>query len=200
LDVIENEVNKVESKLAWSTDIVDDVVESAELAKNITYKKLKNELNWKIEDLIISRDEYAVWSANYKKLDEQIINLKAFQKNIKSASIEEVEWLYWMYTTLIKFNEWHLFFNNIDALAKIITEESPELHKALNEFNWPELRKIIKQLQKENKLTGITDEVINNLIIIMDEIKIKKIIKTWETLVPALKNFLKYMWRLSKIT
>lgn len=200
LDIVENEVNKVESKLAWATDIVDDVVESAELAENITYKKLKNELNSKIEDLKISRDEYAVWSANYKKLDEQISNLKTFQKNIKSASIEEVEWLYWMYTTLIKFNQWHMFFDNIDALAKIMAEESPELHDALNSFNVQKLRAVIEKLQNEKKLKGLTNDAINNITVLLLEIKNKKVLKSWETLVPSLRNFLKYMGRLSKIT
>jgi hypothetical protein len=32
------------------------------------------------------------------------------------------------------------------------------------------------------------------------EIKNKKVLKSWETLVPSLRNFLKYMGRLSKIT
>ncbi len=194
-------INKAKSTIpAPVVDVVDDVVESAELAENITYKKLKNELNWKIEDLKISRDEYAVWSANYKKLDEQITNLKTFQKNIKRASIEEVEWLYWMYTTLIKFNQWHMFFDNIDALAKIMAEESPELHDALNSFNVQKLRSVIEKLQNEKKLKGLTNDAINNITVLLLEIKNKKVLKSWETLVPSLRNFLKYMGRLSKIT
>ena len=102
-----------------------------------------------------------------------------------------------MYTNLIKFGKWKWFFENIDVLTKLVTEESEALHKALNNFDGPELRRIIKELQGNNKLVGITDESINNLISFMGEVKIKRVLKSWEDFVSALKTFLKFVWKLT---
>jgi hypothetical protein len=59
------------------------------------------------------------------------------------------------------------------------------------------LRRIIKELQGNNKLVGITDESINNLISFMWEVKIKRVLKSWEDFVSALKTFLKFVWKLT---
>jgi hypothetical protein len=64
------------------------------------------------------------------------------------------------------------------VLTKLVTEESEALHRALNNFDGPELRRIIKELQGNNKLVGITDESINNLISFMGEVKIKRVLKS----------------------
>jgi hypothetical protein len=46
-------------------------------------------------------------------------------------------------------------------------------------------------------LVGITDESINNLISFMGEVKIKRVLKSWEDFVSALKTFLKFAWKLT---
>jgi hypothetical protein len=71
-----------------------------------------------------------------------------------------------------------MFFDNIDALAKIMAEESPELHDALNSFNVQKLRAVIEKLQNEKKLKGLTNDAINNITVLLLEIKNKKVLKS----------------------
>jgi mevalonate kinase len=183
---------KAAQAAAWNDEVVD-VAE--ELLNNQHYKKLQSEIDSEIKDLEFSKNGQS--ESKIRQIDEQIKKLKEFKNKINRSTVQEVETLEGLYTNLIKFGKWKWFFENIDALTKLVTEESEALHRALNNFDGPELRRVIKELQGNNKSVGITDESINNLISFMGEVKIKRVLKSWEDLVSALKTFLKFAWKLT---
>ena len=187
-----DEAMKAAQAAAWNDEVVD-VAE--ELLNNQHYKKLQSEIDSEIKDLEFSKNGQS--ESKIRQIDEQIKKLKEFKNKINRSTVQEVETLEGLYTNLIKFGKWKWFFENIDALTKLVTEESEALHRALNNFDGPELRRVIKELQGNNKLVGITDESINNLISFMGEVKIKRVLKSWEDLVSALKTFLKFAWKLT---
>lgn len=197
-DDVKKEVEKIDEAMkaaqaaAWNDEVVD-VAE--ELLNNQHYKKLQSEIDSEIKDLEFSKNGQS--ESKIRQIDEQIKKLKEFKNKINRSTVQEVETLEGLYTNLIKFGKWKWFFENIDALTKLVTEESEALHRALNNFDGPELRRVIKELQGNNKLVGITDESINNLISFMGEVKIKRVLKSWEDLVSALKTFLKFAWKLT---
>ena len=197
---IEEEIQKVETvkKTNITPDWADNVVKpSQELLDNPHYKKLQSDIDSEISSLEMAKKWETEWSAKFKQIDEQIKKLKEFKNNVNRASIQEVESLEWIYETLVKVKKWKGFFDNVDSIAKLVWEDSDILHKALNELNWDELKRVIKQLQMENKLTDISDEAITSLTKFLSEIKAKNILKSWDTLVPILKNFIKLMWKLT---
>ena len=200
---VEEKIKKVKNMVWDHVDEVVDIIEpSAELADNPHYQKLQSEIDGEIKTL--EQDKKRIldmwnhsseeWSAKITQIENQIKKLNEFKNNIKRASIKEVETLSWMYSLLLKIRKWEWFFDNIDTITKLVSEESKELHESLNSFDWQKLRSVIKELQKNGKLTDVSDEALNYFIIIMEEIKIKKLVKTWETLVPTLKFFLKFVW------
>ncbi len=197
-DDVKKEVEKIDEAMkaaqaaAWNDEVVD-VAE--DLLNNQHYKKLQSEIDSEIKDLEFSKNGQS--ESKIRQIDEQIKKLKEFKNKINRSTVQEVETLEGLYTNLIKFGKWKWFFENIDVLTKLVTEESEALHKALNNFDGPELRRIIKELQGNNKLVGITDESINNLISFMGEVKIKRVLKSWEDFVSALKTFLKFVWKLT---
>ena len=194
-----NELNDILDTIkpqSWWLNDVDEVVDVAEeLLNNQHYKKLQSEIDSEIKDLEFSKNGQS--ESKIRQIDEQIKKLKEFKNKVNRSTVQEVETLEGLYTNLIKFGKWKWFFENIDVLTKLVTEESEALHKALNNFDGPELRRIIKELQGNNKLVGITDESINNLISFMGEVKIKRVLKSWEDFVSALKTFLKFVWKLT---
>ena len=197
---IEEEIQKVETakKINITPDWADNVVKpSQELLDNPHYKKLQSDIDSEISSLEMTKKWETEWSAKFKQIDEQIKKLKEFKNNVNRASVQEAESLEWIYETLVKVKKWKGFFDNVDSIAKLLWEDSDILHKALNELNWDELKRVIKQLQMENKLTDISDEAITSLTKFLSEIKAKNILKSWDTLVPILKNFIKLMWKLT---
>ena len=197
LDVVEKEIKKVEIAKGVISDSVDDIIEpAADLAENIHYKKLKADIESEITSLQRVKTQVKDSPAKVRQIEGQIDKLKEFKKNINRASVQEVESLEWIYSSLIKVKKWKWFFDNIDTITRLVSEESESLHNALNKLDWEELKRIIKELQKENKLTDISDEAIISFTKVLNEIKVKSFLKYGEKLVTALKTFIKFMWKL----
>jgi len=192
---IEERIKNAKNITEWQVD--NTIKPAQELIDNPHYKKLQSDIDSEISSLEMAKKWEAEWSAKFNQIDEQIKKLKEFKNNVNRASVQEVESLEWIYETLVKVNKWKGFFDNVDSIAKLVSEDSDILHKALNELNWDELKRVIKQLQTENKLTDISDEAITSLTKFLSEIKAKNILKSWDTLVPILKNFIKLMWKLT---
>jgi hypothetical protein len=192
---IEMRIKNVKNITEWQVD--NTIKPAQELLDNPHYKKLQSDIDSEISSLEMTKKWETEWSAKFKQIDEQIKKLKEFKNNVNRASVQEVESLEWIYETLVKVKKWKGFFDNVDSIAKLVWEDSDILHKALNELNWDELKRVIKQLQMENKLTDISDDAITSLTKFLSEIKAKNILKSWDTLVPILKNFIKLMWKLT---
>ena len=191
---IEEEIQKIETaKKVNNPDIVDDIIKpSQELLDNPHYKKLQSDVDAEIKDLEFSKNWQS--EAKIKQIDKQIEKLKEFKNNINRASVEEVESLEKMYETLIKVKKWKWFFENVDAITKLVAEQSESINKALNDLDGNELKRLIKELQAEGKLKDISDEAITSLTKVLTEIKTNKLLKAWEKLVSAFKLLLKYIW------
>lgn len=196
---IEEEIQKIEAaKNINNPDIVDDIAKpSQELLDNPHYKKLQSDVDAEIKDLEFSKN----WKseAKIKQIDEQIKKLKEFKNNVNRAWVEEVESLEKMYETLIKVKKWKWFFENVDAITKLVAEQSESINKALNDLDGNELKRLIKELQAEGKLTDISDEAITSLTKVLTEIKTNKILKVGEKLVSAFKLLVKYIWNVKSL-
>ena len=196
---IEEEIQKIETaKKVNNPDIVDDIIKpSQELLDNPHYKKLQSDVDAEIKDLEFSKNWQS--EAKIKQIDKQIEKLKEFKNNINRASVEEVESLEKMYETLIKVKKWKWFFENVDAITKLVAEQSESINKALNDLDGNELKRLIKELQAEGKLKDISDEAITSLTKVLTEIKTNKLLKAWEKLVSAFKLLLKYIWNVKSL-
>ena len=104
-----------------------------------------------------------------------------------------------MYATLIKVKKWKWFFENVDAITKLIAEESEEINKALNDLDANQLKKVVKELQAEGKLTDISDEALTSLAKTLTDVKTNRILKAWESLVSTFKTLLKYIWKVKSL-
>jgi hypothetical protein len=192
---IEERIKNAKNITEWQVD--NTTKPAQELIDNPHYKKLQSDIDSEISSLEMAKKWEAEWSAKFNQIDEQIKKLKEFKNNVNRASVQEVESLEWIYETLVKVSKWKGFFDNVDSIVKLVSENSDILNKALNELDWVELKKVIKQLQLENKLTDISDEAITSLTKFLSEIKVKNLLKSWDTLVPILKNFIRLIWTLT---
>ena len=192
---VEKEVKKIDEARKINTD--DVIKPSAELAENASYKKLQSDVDAEIKDLEFSKN----WKseAKIKQIDAQIKKLKEFKNNVNRASVEEVESLEKMYETLIKVKKWKWFFENVDAITKLVAEQSESINKALNDLDGNELKRLIKELQDEGKLKDISDEAIASLTKVLSEIKWNKLLKAGEKLVSAFKLLIRYIWNVKSL-
>ena len=199
-DDVKKEVEKIDEamKAAQPIDWADEAVRPAqELLDNPHYEKLQSDVDAEIKGLESSKN----WKseAKIKQIDEQIKKLKEFKNNVNRASVEEIESLEKMYETLIKVKKWKWFFENVDAITKLVAEQSESINKALNDLDGNELKRLVKELQAEGKLTDISDEAITSLTKVLTEIKTNKLLKMGETLVSAFKVLLKYFWNVKHL-
>jgi hypothetical protein len=113
--------------------------------------------------------------------------------------VEEVESLEKMYETLIKVKKWKWFFENVDAITRLIAEQSESINKALNDLNGNELKRLVKELQAQDKLTDISDDALKSLEKVLTDVKTNKILKVGEKLVSAFKLLIKYIWNVKSL-
>ena len=199
-DDVKKEVEKIDAarEAAQSIDWVDETVKPAqELLDNPHYKKLQSDVDAEIKDLEFSKNGQS--EAKIKQIDNQITKLKEFKNNINRASVEEVESLEKMYETLIKVKKWKWFFENVDAITKLIAEQSDGINKALNDLDGNQLKKLVKELQADGKLTDISDDAITSLAKVLTDVKTNRVLKAWESLVSAFKILIKYIWKVKSL-
>ena len=197
---IEEEIQKVETakKINITPDWADNVVKpSQELLDNPHYKKLQSDIDSEISSLEMTKKWETEWSAKFKQIDEQIKKLKEFKKKINKASVQELESLEWMYKAFLKWGKWKVFFENMDTFVVLLRESSSEIGEALEKLDWIALRRAVQKLHVQNKLTNITDDMLRNITTVLEDIKVKNVLKVWDSAVQALEFFLKMAWALT---